>query len=59
MSILMAIAGSALSVGSFWMLITNVSGACSGVVGLATSLSFVVCAVVGAEGWKRIFTKKA
>lgn len=59
MSILMAIAGSALSVGSLWTLITNVSGACSGVLSLIASIGVVVCSVVAAEGWYKLLGKKA
>ena len=58
MSIIMALAGSALTVGSFWTLITNVSGACSGALSLLTSIGFVVCSVVAAKGWHGMFVKK-
>ena len=58
MSIIMALAGSALTVGSFWTLITNVSGACSSVLGLVSSIGFVVCSVVAAKGWHGMFVKK-
>ena len=59
MSIIMALAGSALSVGSFWLLITNTSGDCSGVLGLIACVGFVVCSVVAAKGWHGMFSKKS
>ena len=58
MSIIMALAGSALTAASFFTLITNVSGACSSVIGLASSIGFVVCSVVAAKGWYGMFVKK-
>ena len=58
MSIIMALAGSALTVGSFWTLVTNVSGACSSVIGLVSSIGSVVCSVVAAKGWHGMFVKK-
>lgn len=58
MSIIMAIAGSALSVGSFWLLISNVSGACTGMLNLIASIGVVVCSVVGADGWYKLLADK-
>ena len=58
MAILMAILGSVLCVASFWLLVTNVSGACSGVLGLVACVGFIVCSVVGAKGWYDLFGGK-
>ena len=58
MSAIMAIVGSALCVGSFWLLVSNVSGACSGVIGLAASIGFVVFSVLAADGWYKMLAGK-
>ena len=58
MSIVMALAGSALTAASFFTLITNVSGACSGALSLLTSVGVVVCSVVAAKGWHGMLVKK-
>ena len=52
MSAIMAIAGSALCGGSFWLLVSNASGACSGILGLVSSIGFVAFSAVAAYGWK-------
>ena len=52
MSAIMAIAGSVLCGGSFWLLVTNAAGACSGILGLISSIGFVACSAVAAYGWK-------
>jgi len=58
MSILMAVLGSILTGASFWLLVTNVSGTCSGVLGLVASVGVVVCSVVAAQGWYDLLAGK-
>lgn len=58
MAILMGILGSALSVGSFCLLISSVNGACSGIVNLLACVGLVVCSVVGADGLYKYFKGK-
>lgn len=58
MSAIMAIAGSVLCGGSFWLLITNTSGDCSGILGLISSVGFVAFSVVAAQGWKNMLGGK-
>ena len=58
MSILMAVLGSVLTAASFWLLVTNVSGACSGVLGLVACVGIVVCSVVAAQGWYNLLAGK-
>ena len=52
MAILMALVGSVLCGGSFWLLVSNASGACSGILGLVSSIGFVGFSAVAAYGWK-------
>ena len=58
MSILMAILGSVLCVASFWLLIVNTSGACTGIISLVACVGIIVCSVVGAKGWYDLFGGK-
>ena len=58
MSILLALGGLGVAVASLFLLITNVSGACSGVLSLLYCVAFMACSVVGAKGVKDLLPKK-
>lgn len=58
MSILLALGGTAAAVASFVLLMSNVMGACSGVLSLLYTVAFVPCAVAGAYGIKALMPKK-
>ncbi len=57
MSILMALAGSAVSVGSIVALVSNVSGACSSMVSLLYCVVFVFSSIVAGDGWYKMLGK--
>ena len=58
MSILLALGGTAAAVASFVLLMSNVMGACSGVLSLLYTVAFVVLSVVGAFGMNNLVKKK-
>ena len=57
MSILMALAGSALSVGSIIALISNVAGVCNGMTSLIACAAFVFSSIAAADGWYKMLGK--
>ena len=58
MNILLALGGIGAAVGSLALLISNVSGACSGILSLLYCVAFIVCSVVGAKGANGLLSKK-
>ena len=58
MSIIMAIVGTILCGASSWLLITNVTGTCSGMLNLVACVGIVVCAVLAADGWYKLLGGK-
>lgn len=58
MSAILAIVGSVACGGSFWLLVTNTAGDCSGILGLVASVGFVAFSAVAAYGWKALLGGK-